>query len=841
MLIKEPSRFLASIESQIWAIEPVRGRQLLDIIALRAAGEQLDDDDPEIGALARNRPSKVQTGGQVLVLPLFGTISKRFNGFTSGGTSTEKFGAQFAEAMENPDISSIVIQVDSPGGVVDGVDELAGKIFEARGKKRVIAVADALMASAAYWIATAAEETVSTPSGLVGSIGVFTVHTEFSKLEEAAGIKRTIISAGRFKTEGNPFEPLPDEAKEHIADRVEAFYGMFARSVALHRGVSEDSVRGGLGEGLLLHADAALEVGLIDRVATLEQVLGELGVSSGQVSASQAEGPAELVESTEVSTKWAEVPYPIEVDTPIPGKVTITTTGGVPDITVGPTLFEIDQGGADGAAPESTPKSPDTTAPAAREDTVDDDTAPQDGAESTSTKVVAGPDRETERDRATQIAHICALAGVPDRTADFIGGDLTSNEIGEQLRAEVEKGLTRMTAPAVDLTPREVQRYSLTAAIMGVADRGESWDGFERDVSDQIAATLPKEYKSHGGIFIPTRGPQPAYKGSPQSLRRLQGIVAGSQMDGITKTRLLTQLDQMHAALDTGTATAGQELLFTEAGDFIDLLRARMKVAELGATILTGLQGTVAFPKQTGAGTFSWVAEDPGSDVADSDMTLAQVTLASKTGTSSSAYSRQLLNQGVVDVDLLVKNDLALITALGIDLAAIAGTGAGNQPTGILNTGSIGDVDIGANGGAPTYPHMVDLETDVATANADIGALAYLTTPGVRGKLKKTEEFTTSNGRPVWTGGMRGEVNGYRAEVSTQVPSNLTDGTGTALHAIIFGVWSQLLIGTWGAYELVVDPYGKKKQGLIELTSFQQAGIAVRHPGSFSAVQDAAP
>ena len=848
MRITEPRRVLSFISGVPWAIESGKLQEIIDLLNLRISGGELGED--EIQEIVGRRHDHIKpTGGSIAVLPLFGVLAPRMDSMTrfSGGTSLEGFGDSFDEAMANDDIGAIVIHVDSPGGSVQGVEELSTRIFEARGKKRIIAAVDGVIASAAYWVAANADEIVVTPSGLAGAIGVFAMHTEVSKAEAEAGITRTIVKAGKYKAEGNPHEPLSEAAEKHMQGRVDEFYGMFVEAVARARGVDEKRVRNGYGEGAVLTATQALAAGMVDRLGTLEEVLGELGVESSALRGSRAEAD-DGVDIAATGIHSGILPAP---DAPVLslGDLAVLAEEAreaiVLDMIGKPKTDDAD---GDASAKESNP--PDPTAPSGQEETVKPgDAAAQAGAGDggvatlTPLEVRAKEDRAVEQDRVDGLIALCKEHNVGNRIEGFLKTGVTAEQAAEILRAETEATLKVLTSPGLELTQAESKRYMITRAIMSVADKGDHWDGFEREVSDQIAKDLPKGYKDHGGIFFPVRRPAVVADRVPVSnvgLMRMRAAVDGDRnLPFATRERLMGQIHDMQAALDAGTATAGKDIVFTEAGDFIDLLRARMKVAQLGATILTGLRGPVAFPKQNAAGTFTWVAEDPGSDVADSDMTFTQVALNPKTGQSSTAYSRQLLNEGVIDVDMLVKNDLALITALGIDLAAINGSGASNQPTGVRQTTGIGDVAIGTDGGAPTYVHMVDLETDVATANADIGSMAYLTTPGVRGKLKKTEEFATSNGRPVWTGGMEGEVNGYPAHVSTQVPSTLAKGTGTNLHAVYFGVWSQLMVGYWGAYELVVDPYRLKKQGVIELTSFQMAGIAVRHPAAFSAIQDA--
>jgi HK97 family phage major capsid protein len=292
--------------------------------------------------------------------------------------------------------------------------------------------------------------------------------------------------------------------------------------------------------------------------------------------------------------------------------------------------------------------------------------------------------------------------------------------------------------------------------------------------------------------------------------------------------------------LDSITSTKGTELKFIQAGSFIDMLRNKARVMQLGATVLAGLDGPVTFPVQNAAGTATWMAENSGSDVSDSNLTLTTRTLTAKTLMSSTSFSRQLLRQSVIDVENLVRSDLAAIHAIALDLAAIAGTGASNQPTGVLTNTSVGVYTLGAQGGTASYTMAVGLEFTVENANANIGSLGYLTTPGIKATLKTVAQLTNTSGIPVWTGGPEGIVNGYPAYSSKQVPNNLTKGTQTTVcHAVLFGVWSQLYIGEWGALEIITDPYRLKKQGMIELTSFQMADIMLRYPEAFAVTKDA--
>jgi HK97 family phage major capsid protein len=809
-------RVVVAALSTPWAILPEKLEEIQAFMTLRMSGHLSDEQIQAAARQARTRRAATPSG--VALISITGTIGKRMSMMSemSGGTSIERLSAELDAAMEDSSIGHVVFDVDSPGGSVAGVGELSQKIHEARGRKPMTAVANDLMASAAYYIASAADEVVASPSSLVGSIGVLAMHLDVSRANAMLGVKPTLITAGRWKAEAVPHRPLSDDARDHMQEMVDDFYGQFISAVARNRGTTAQAVANGYGEGRVLTAERARAAGLIDRVATLEEVLAELGVSPKQLAQAHAEEDVELAAQEAFRVPAGSLAHPgiaspgelFLVATPratLPA--TLTTSADAP----APATEDTADRGAD-ASPDPNPE----PAPEARETPMStQDTAAQPAGAATDTVAETRAERiqdhEAEQHLAADVIALCGAHGLSATQADeYVRSGKSVREIGADINRRKREGLEAFTQPTVEMSSRQVQRYSLSKAILAEADGKREELGFEYEVHQELLKKLPGDYKPKGGLLIPTR------------IRLLDTMGEHGVHPG--------------AQLRTSAASGGQTLVFTEAGDFIDLLRNRMKVAQLGATILSGLQGNVSFPRQTGAGTFEWVAEDPNSDQSDSELTLGQVALNPKEGQSTTAYTRRLLAQAVIDVDALVANDLALITALGIDLAAIAGTGANNQPTGILETDNIGDVALGADGGVPTFGSIVDLETAVADANADIGTMAYLTTAAMRGVLKKTPSLDNTANIPVWAGA---EMNGYRAEVSNQVPRTLTKGASTTAHAIIFGVWSQLMIGYWGAYELVVDPYSKKKQGLIEVTSHQIVGLAIRHPESFAAIQDA--
>ncbi len=275
-----------------WAILPSKLTAIMGLLRLRAEGGQVAPE--EIAAIvgAARQPTPV-SGGAVAVVPIFGTIVQRAGllAESSGAVSTERIGAAFRQAMADPAVSSVVLQIDSPGGGVYGVAELADTIRSARGQKPIVAVADSLAASAAYWIASAADEIVVTPSGEVGSIGVFTAHEDWSQAFERIGVGVSLISAGKYKTEGNIFEPLGDEARAAIQGRVDDYYRLFTNAVAKGRGVSADEVRGGFGQGRVVGAQEAVKLGMADRVATMDATVRRLAGRRGQMSGGRANEP----------------------------------------------------------------------------------------------------------------------------------------------------------------------------------------------------------------------------------------------------------------------------------------------------------------------------------------------------------------------------------------------------------------------------------------------------------------------------------------------------------------------------------------------------------------------
>ncbi|RMG32526.1 MAG: phage major capsid protein, partial [Gammaproteobacteria bacterium] len=299
-------------------------------------------------------------------------------------------------------------------------------------------------------------------------------------------------------------------------------------------------------------------------------------------------------------------------------------------------------------------------------------------------------------------------------------------ERGLSVEAFREMVLDKMDAAPIDtsdigfegigLTRSEAADYSFVRAIRAQVDPkfAQREAGFELEVSRSVAQKLGREPQ---GLFVPH-----------EAVVLSRGLV-------------------------TGTPSAGGDLVPDQllAGDFIELLRARTVVLELGATVMSGLQGNVSIPRQTGAATGSWITE--GADAPASDPSFDQVTLTPKTVAGRTEFTRKMMLQATPDVELLVRRDLAAVLASAIDAAAINGSGTGAEPRGILQTAGIGAVSLGTDGAAPGYQSIIDLLTAVANANADAGALAFLTNSKVRGKLLATTKFGTGTSDAIWEGG----------------------------------------------------------------------------------------
>jgi len=395
--------------------------------------------------------------------------------------------------------------------------------------------------------------------------------------------------------------------------------------------------------------------------------------------------------------------------------------------------------------------------------------------------------------REREIARMKELDSIGQRFARFGGVELARKHIAEgktaeDLRAAILERLPKgedvgsaKPAAKLDLTTKEVKRYSLMRAIRA-ADKMD-WKGaeFELECSQQIADELGREAR---GFFVPL------------------------------------DVQQRSSSDFTMSKTTTDELVGTDhlAGSFIEYLRPNAVVMRLGATMMTGLVGDVDIPAQSGTATFYWLDDD--DDVTDSQVDMRTVSLSPKTVAGSVPMSRRLLKQSAPSVEMLIQRDLAIGAALAIDLAAIQGSGSNNQPRGIVNVSGVNTQSVAATSGVPTWAELVGFESEVASDNALMGSLAYVTTSPIVGGLKTTSKDAGS-GLFLMEGG---QANGYPVAVRN----------GITAKRIVFGNWSDVMIGMWGVLDVMPDRAAKAASGGLVLRVFQDIDVAVRHAESFS-------
>ena len=439
-----------------------------------------------------------------------------------------------------------------------------------------------------------------------------------------------------------------------------------------------------------------------------------------------------------------------------------------------------------------------------------DNAAPAQPVDVSAVRAEAAQDAvRAERERVTAIRSLGDKLGKSDMAIALINNGKSL----EEARGAFLEELGARQAPIdsgrsgdVDMSEREQGSYSLVRAINASITKDWSKAGLELEVSRALAKEGNRETE---GFFMPLN----------------------LSMD--------TRAPYATGATATGGATVATNLL---ASSFIDVLRNKALIMQLGPTLLSGLVGNVAIPRQISQTQTYWVTE--ATAITQAEATFDQVTMSPKQLGARSQYSRLMLQQGTPDIEAVVRNDLARVMALGMDSAAISGSGSAGQPRGILNTSGIGNVPMGTNGAALTnLDTFVDLERAVDVANALNGSLYYMTNSRVMATAKKLKD---TSGRPLWTPdyanttiGTAGGLNGYQMVSSNQVPSNLTKGTGTNLSALLFGNFNDLLIGMWGGLEILPNPYGAGyNAGSVDIRSMQTCDVAVRNAVSFAAATD---
>ena len=357
----------------------------------------------------------------------------------------------------------------------------------------------------------------------------------------------------------------------------------------------------------------------------------------------------------------------------------------------------------------------------------------------------------------------------------------------DQLRGLIMNNMTAEQTTQVtnlDLSAKDAKRFSVFKAIRALTDK--SWKGaeFERECHEEILKRTGLQEAIYGGFYMP--------------------------------------MDVQKRDLTVGTANAGGNLVATDlqASNFIELLRARSLLAQLGATMLPGLVGNVAVPKLTGSATAYWLTNE-ATGITESQQTFGQLALAPKNLGAYTELSRQLMLQSTPAAEAMVMNDLAKVLALAIDLAGFEGSGSSGQPTGISNTGGIGSV----TGTSLALAGIIEFQTDVAAANALATSSTYVTTPSVAGLLKGRARIASTDSKCLWEGNiLDGEVDGFKGTTTTQLTAA----------SMIFGDFSQVVIGEWGMLEIALNPYANFTAAITGIRAIQSVDVGVRQAAAFS-------
>ena len=291
-----------------------------------------------------------------------------------------------------------------------------------------------------------------------------------------------------------------------------------------------------------------------------------------------------------------------------------------------------------------------------------------------------------------------------------------------------------------------------------------------------------------------------------------------------------------------GTASAGGNLIATDLldGNFIEALRNRTVVGELGATYLPGLVGNVAIPKRATDNTAYWFAGDNSDSITESTGTISQVTMSPKNVAALTKFSYLMSMQSTPEIEQIIRNGFVAIIANAIDEAALNGSGSSNQPTGVLNQTGIGSVAGATNGAAATLDNLIDLKKEVSVDNADMAGCSFVTNSKVEAALSKLKDGNSAYHLSPFGGEIgKQQIASRRLEITNAIPSNLTKGSGSNLSAILYGNFKDLYIGTFNSLEILVDPYTDFAKGTTAVRAIQSLDIAVAHAQSFAAMKDA--
>lgn len=394
------------------------------------------------------------------------------------------------------------------------------------------------------------------------------------------------------------------------------------------------------------------------------------------------------------------------------------------------------------------------------------------------------------------------------------------------------------------------QRFELEPLIVSNAiAEGTSTDKFRSQVMDHLDNSNSEPTRSGSTMGVLRRSQDRSYS----LTRAIAAELSGNWKDAGFERECAEELSRSMGRAATGIyvpslALAGRDLLTTGnagsligtdhmASQFIDALRPEVQVMQLGARVLPGLRENVSIPRMPAGTSAEWIAEDAAAT--ESTPNFDSVTLTLKQLSARTRMSRRQIKQSLPGLDTVLQSDLRREIAIAVDRAAIAGTGSALEPQGILNTAGIGTLGPDTKDGRTiNWAFVTELMAQVEDAGAPMQSLAFLSNPKVKAKLLSTPKFPGGDSAILSTSGSDLAIAGHNAAFTSLVPSNFTLGAGTDLSALIFGAWSELMIGQWGGIDVIVDDKTESDRGNVRITAHSEWDIAVRNPQSFAAITD---
>ena len=408
---------------------------------------------------------------------------------------------------------------------------------------------------------------------------------------------------------------------------------------------------------------------------------------------------------------------------------------------------------------------------------------------------------KAERARIADITELGRKFNMQALAADAIKGGLSADQMRHNVLVKLgdQAEQVMLDKTSLGLTKKEAQSFSFLRAIRAMANpadrRMHEAAAFELEASQEYAKKTGQTSK---GFLIPN------------------DVTFGEPSDELKRALL----PYMKRDLNVGTASQGGYSVATDlmSGSFIELLRARLVLADAGIVQMANLQGNVAIPRQAGPATGYWVTSEGGSPT-ESTQAIGQLQLSPKTVGAFSDFTRQLLLQSSIDVEAFIRADFAKVLALKIDAAGITGAGAAGEPQGVKNLTGIGTQSF-ASSGDPTFAEVVGMEGNIDASNALAGSIAYIAHPTMVAKMKVK---SVVSGQAIFVWGTDNQVNGYRGLRTTQV----------AATNLYLGNWSNLILAMWGGLDMTADPYTQSTSGTVRVVALQSCDFGARHVESF--------